>query len=355
MNLEKILDVAINSRSKVSDIHIAPGKPCTFRVDGELVPIDEKVLMPNDTEALANELMTDKERAILHEKGEVDFAYSKVGKCRCRVNVFNQRGTMAAALRLLTYDIPTPESLGLPQALVNLTSKRRGLILVTGITGSGKSTTLAALIHTITQNHNRSIITLEDPIEYLHSHGKSMVVQREIGTDTFSYANALRAALRQDPDVILVGEMRDLETISIAVTAAETGHLVFSTLHTTNAVNTVDRILDVFPPHQQSQIKVQLAGVLECIISQQLLPTNAHKGRVAAFEVLLANPAVRNLIRDSKAYQIPNIIQTSRKEGMILMDDAILEHYKNGKISIETALSYCQDIQSMKKKLNILY
>jgi len=355
MNLDQILDLAVNSRSKVSDIHVAPGKPCTFRVDGELVPIDEKILMPTDTEAFANELMTDKERAIIEEKGEVDFAYSKVGKCRCRVNVFNQRGTLAVALRLLTYDIPSPESLGLPDALVNLTSKRRGLILVTGVTGSGKSTTLAALIHTITQNYNRSIITLEDPIEYLHNHGKSMVVQREIGTDTFSYANALRAALRQDPDVILVGEMRDLETISIAVTAAETGHLVFSTLHTTNAVNTVDRILDVFPPHQQSQIKVQLAGVLECIISQQLLPTTTHKGRVAAFEVLLANPAVRNLIRDSKAYQIPNIIQTSRKEGMMLMDEAILEHYKNGKITVEAALSYCQDIQSMKKKLNILY
>lgn len=355
MKLDQILTAAVESNRMISDIHIAQGKPVTFRIDGELVPLDDKILQPEDTKALANELMSEREKAVIKELGEVDFAYSQVGKCRCRVNVFNQRGTLAAALRMLTYDIPSPESLGLPNVLVNLTSKRRGLILVTGVTGSGKSTTLASLIHHITQNYNRNIITLEDPIEYLHSHGQSMVVQREVGTDTNSYANALRAALRQDPDVILVGEMRDLETISIAITAAETGHLVFSTLHTTNAVNTIDRILDVFPPYQQSQIKVQLAGVIECIISQQLLPKIGHKGRVGAFEVLLANPAVRNLIRDSKAYQIPNVIQTCRKEGMIMMDDAVLEIYKKGMIDVETAISYCHDISSMKAKLKILY
>ncbi len=355
MNLDQILTLAIDSDRMVSDIHIAPGRPCTFRIDGELVPVDDIVLKPDDTKALADELMTDKDRNVLKELGEVDFAYSQIGKCRARVNVFNQRGTLGIALRLLTYDIPNPKDLDLPDSLINLTSKRRGLVLVTGVTGSGKSTTLASLVHHITENYNRSIITLEDPIEYLHSHGQSMVVQREIGTDTFSYGNALRAALRQDPDVILVGEMRDLETIAVAVTAAETGHLVFSTLHTTNAVTTIDRILDVFPPHQQTQIRVQLAGVLECIISQQLLPKIKGGGRVAAFEILLANPAVRNLIRDAKAYQIPTIMQTSRKDGMLLMDDAILELYKKEKIDIETALSYCQDIQSMKKKLNVLY
>ncbi|NLY82300.1 MAG: type IV pilus twitching motility protein PilT [Clostridiales bacterium] len=354
MKLEKLLKLAIENERLVSDIHVAPGKPCTFRIDGELVPVDDKILEPKDTKSLAEELMAEKDKKVLEESGEVDFAYSKDGLSRCRVNVFNQRGTLAIALRLLTFDIPKPEDLGLPNALVNLTSKRRGLVLVTGVTGSGKSTTLASLIHNITTNYNRNIITLEDPIEYLHKHGKSMVVQREIGTDTFSYGNALRAALRQDPDVILVGEMRDLETISIAVTAAETGHLVFSTLHTNNAVNTIDRILDVFPPYQQPQIRVQLAGVLECIISQQLLP-KSKGGRVAAFEVLLANPAVRNLIRDAKAYQIPNVMQTCRKEGMILMDDAILEIYKKGEIDIEIVLSYCQDVQSMKKKLNVLY
>ncbi len=355
MKLEKLLKLAIENERLVSDIHVAPGKPCTFRIDGELVPVDDKILEPKDTKSLAEELMAEKDKKVLEESGEVDFAYSKDGLSRCRVNVFNQRGTLAIALRLLTFDIPKPEDLGLPNALVNLTSKRRGLVLVTGVTGSGKSTTLASLVHHITENYNRSIITLEDPIEYLHSHGQSMVVQREIGTDTFSYGNALRAALRQDPDVILVGEMRDLETIAVAVTAAETGHLVFSTLHTTNAVTTIDRILDVFPTHQQTQIRVQLAGVLECIISQQLLPKIKGGGRVAAFEILLANPAVRNLIRDAKAYQIPTIMQTSRKDGMLLMDDAILELYKKEKIDIETALSYCQDIQSMKKKLNVLY
>jgi twitching motility protein PilT len=226
----------------------------------------------------------------------------------------------------------------------------KGLVLVTGPTGSGKSTTLATLVEVINKTHNKHIITLEDPIEYLHRHDRSIVNQREIGIDSHSYASALRAALREDPDVILVGEMRDLDTISTAITAAETGHLVFSTLHTTGAANTIDRIIDVFPPHQQQQIRIQLAGVLEAVVSQQLLP-RISGGRIAAMEVMRTNPAIRNLIRESKTHQLDTIIQTSRKSGMITMDEAIHGLYENGEITKDTALEYAQDPQNMKRKL----
>ena len=231
-----------------------------------------------------------------------------------------------------------------------LTELKRGLVIVTGPTGSGKSTTLASLVDVINSTQNVNVITLEDPIEYLHRHNKAIVNQREIGVDSFSYTSALRAALREDPDVIMVGEMRDLDTISTAITAAETGHLVLSTLHTTGAANTIDRIIDVFPPHQQQQIRIQLAGVLESVISQQLLP-KVFGGRVAAFEVMHTNTAIKNLIRESKTHQIDNIIQTNRKLGMMMMDDAIMELYMRGEISKETALEYAQDQQNMKRKL----
>jgi twitching motility protein PilT len=274
------------------------------------------------------------------------------GFARIRANVFRQRGTYSAALRILSYSVPSPEELGIPKSVVELTTKKRGLVLVTGATGSGKSTTLASLIGIIANRDRKNIITLEDPIEYLYTNKKAIVRQREIGCDTGSYANALRAALRQDPDVILVGEMRDLETISTAITAAETGHLVFSTLHTNSAADAIDRIIDVFPPHQQQQVRVQLAGVLEGVIAQQLLPRSDINGRIAAYEVLLATPAVRNLIREGKSFQIPSIIQTSKKEGMQTMDDAITGILFRNEISEMTAVTYAHDSDAMHNKLD---
>lgn len=270
---------------------------------------------------------------------------------RYRVNAFKQRGSVAIALRLVGTQVPSAEELGIPESVIELYRKKRGLVLVTGPTGSGKSTTLAAIIDKINNNREAHVITLEDPIEYLHQHKKSMVNQREIGLDSQSYANALRAALREDPDVILVGEMRDFETISVAITAAETGHLVLSTLHTIGAASTVDRVIDVFPPHQQQQVRVQLANVLEAVISQQLLPKTDESGRVAAFEVLHANHAVRNLIREGKTHQLMSVMQTNRKLGMIAMDEAIIQLCREGKISKEMAVQFAQDSEAMMNKL----
>lgn len=352
--LKKITEILEQAKERgASDIHLAPGTQIMFRIDGGLVRMSDEKIEPFEIEKLIKPMLTEAQKRELEQRGELDFAYSIPGFNRLRVNVFRQRGTYAMALRLLSFEIPTPKSLGVPESVVELANKKRGLVLVTGATGSGKSTTLAALIGVIAQNYAKTIITLEDPIEYLHQHNKSMVLQREIGYDSMSYANALRAALRQDPDVILVGEMRDLETISIAITAAETGHLVFSTLHTNSAAASIDRIIDVFPPYQQQQIRVQLSGVLEGIVAQQLLPKQNTNGRVAAFEVMLANPAVRNLIREGKAYQLPSILQTSRKEGMQTMDDAIYDLYMKSYISSETAISYSQDPAGMKQKVQL--
>lgn len=264
--------------------------------------------------------------------------------------MFRQQGAAALAFRLVATKVPSPEELGVPASIIELSQRKRGLVLVTGPTGSGKSTTLAAVIDRVNQSRDAHIITLEDPIEYLHPHKMSMVNQREIGIDTQSYADALRAALREDPDVILVGEMRDYETISVAVTAAETGHLVLSTLHTIGAASTVDRVIDVFPPHQQQQIRVQLSNVLEAIISQQLIPRADGKGRVAAFEVLHANTAIRNLIREGKSHQIANIMQTNRRMGMITMDDAIVQLVREGKITRQMAAAFAQEPDSIEGK-----
>ena len=306
--------------------------------------------MPADAENLIMPIIPDHARKQLVEMGESDFSYAIAGVGRYRVNAFRQRGSYACVIRIVGTRIPSPQELGLPESVVALTELKRGLVIVTGPTGSGKSTTLASLVDVINSTQNVNVITLEDPIEYLHRHNKAIVNQREIGVDSFSYTSALRAALREDPDVIMVGEMRDLDTISTAITAAETGHLVLSTLHTTGAANTIDRIIDVFPPHQQQQIRIQLAGVLESVISQQLLP-KVFGGRVAAFEVMHTNTAIKNLIRESKTHQIDNIIQTNRKLGMMMMDDAIMELYMRGEISKETALEYAQDQQNMKRKL----
>lgn len=352
MTIEDALTLA--KQKEASDIHISPGNPLMLRIDGELIPQSEFILKPKEINEILRPVMTDEQFAQLEEIGELDFAFSVPGFSRIRANVFRQRGTYAAALRILSYEVPQPETLGIPKSVVDLTLKRRGLVLVTGATGSGKSTTLASLIEIIANRDRKNIITLEDPIEYLHSNKKAIVSQREIGCDTGSYASALRAALRQDPDVILVGEMRDLETISTAITAAETGHLVFSTLHTNSAADAIDRMIDVFPPHQQQQIRIQLAGVLEGVIAQQLMPRSDTSGRVAAFEVLLANSAVRNLIREGKSFQLPSIIQTSKKEGMQTMDDAITNIFYRNQISTLTAITYAHDSESMQSKLQII-
>lgn len=339
-----------------SDVHVTVGIPPKMRVNGELVSMPFGRMLPADTMELLSGIMNETQRDRFEELGEYDMSFSIPEMGRFRLNAYKQRGSVAMAIRLVGTEIPSAESLGIPESVVDLYEKKRGLILVTGPTGSGKSTTLAALIDKINNNREAHVITLEDPIEFLHHHRLSMVNQREIGLDSHNYAHALRAALREDPDVILVGEMRDFETISVAITAAETGHLVLSTLHTLGAASTVDRVIDVFPPHQQQQIRVQLASVLEAVISQQLIPlkegvTHHGQGRVAAFEVLHVNHAVRNMIREGKTHQLSTLMQTSRKQGMITMDEAILQLYQDGLIDREDALQYAQDMDLMSRKI----
>lgn len=349
-DLDEILIQSVKVRA--SDIHLTTGRPPSYRIDGVLAPIEGERLTPQMLEDILMPLMDVRHREELQNNGQTDFAYAISGVGRFRVNVFKQRGTLASVMRSLPFNIPEPEDLGIPAEVVEMTTRKRGLILVTGPTGSGKSTTLASLIHVINRNYPYHIITLEDPIEYLHRHDKSVVNQREIGSDSTNYAQALRAALREDPDVILVGEMRDLETISTAITAAETGHLVFSTLHTIGADKTIDRIIDVFPPNQQQQIRIQLASVLECVVSQQLLKKADGSGRVAALEILFANNAVRNLIRESKTYQISSVMQTSKRAGMQTMDDALYDLYMKRLIDADNAVTYAQDPVSMNKKVS---
>ncbi len=347
--IQEIMQTA--SDAGASDVHITVGIPPKMRVNGNLIAMEYPRMMPQDTLTAAYSIMTDLQRERFEERGEYDMSFSIPELGRYRVNVYKQRGSAALALRLVGTQVPAPEKLGVPESVINLYERKRGLILVTGPTGSGKSTTLAAIIDKINNNRDAHVITLEDPIEYLHQHKMAMVNQREIGLDSQSYANALRAALREDPDVILVGEMRDFETISVAITAAETGHLVLSTLHTIGAASTVDRVIDVFPPHQQQQIRVQLANVLEAVISQQLIPTMDGEGRVAAFEVMHANHAVRNLIREGKSHQLSSVMQTNRKLGMINMDDAIIQLYYEGKIDREMAIQFAQDPDGMQNKV----
>jgi len=351
MTIEEILRLA--KEIDASDIHMAPGSPLMFRINGRLVPQNEDVMKPADVDTAIKAIMTKEQLAELKQAGEVDFAFSIPGFSRVRVNVFSQRGTYAAALRILSYEVPSPQVLGIPESVVNLTNRKRGLILVTGTAGSGKSTTLASLLEVIAERDYKNIITIENPIEYLHSHKKSIVSQREIGVDTDNYADGIRAALRQDPDVIMVGELHDIDTISMALAAAETGHLVFATLHTSNTVDAIDRIIDVFPPHQQQQIRVQLSSVLRGIVAQQLLPRSDIRGRKAAYEVLIANPTVRNLIREDKNHHISSLIAKSRKEGMQTMDDAILDAYMRSQIAMDTAISFAQDPDSMEQKVRI--
>ncbi|EOU1827927.1 type IV pilus twitching motility protein PilT [Clostridium perfringens] len=346
-SLAELLELTV--KEGASDLHLTVGISPIIKVNGKLVRLEHEILRPEDTEAYAKEILQD-----AYEKydaiGEYDTSYSIHGKGRFRVNIYKQRNSTALAIRVISLDMPTLDSLGYPETLKDICNLKRGLVLVTGPTGSGKSTTLAALINEINSNRESHIITIEDPIEFLHKHNKSIVNQREIGKDTLSYERALKAALREDPDVILIGEMRDLETISTAITAAETGHLVFSTLHTIGAAKTIDRIVDVFPPHQQEQIKIQLASVLQTIISQQLVETIDGE-RTAPLEIMVATPAIKNLIREGKTHQIESSIQTGSKYGMRTMDMELANLYREGIITQETAMNSAIDREILSRLL----
>ncbi|MGH2693273.1 MAG: PilT/PilU family type 4a pilus ATPase [Actinomycetota bacterium] len=335
---------------QASDLHMTAGRPPMLRVHGDLRPLPGyRVLLPKDLQEIIYAILTQKHREMFEENLELDLSYALPGKARFRVNVFQQRDAMGAVMRLIPFEIKSVEKLGLPSTVAEFAKLRRGLVLVTGITGSGKSTTLAALVDDINEHRSEHIMTIEDPIEFLHKHKQSIVNQREVGTDTHGFANALRHVLRQDPDVILVGEMRDLETISTALTAAETGHLVFATLHTQDAPQSVDRVIDVFPPHQQEQIRIQLAGTIAGIVSQQLLPTSDRRGRVVAAEVLVATPAVRNLIREGKTHQIYTSMQAGGKYGMQVMDQHLAELVRKGSVSYEMALERCHRVEEFNR------
>lgn len=348
LTIEAILTEAV--RRNASDTHITVGLPPMIRVNGELIPMSNQILTQADTEYLCKSMIDKSRQQYLNERGEIDFSYVVKDYSRFRCNIFKQRGSYALAARTITNEIPTCEKLGLPNLFKELAMKPRGLILVTGPTGSGKSTTLAAMIGHINAFRKCHILTLEEPIEYLHTHGEAMINQREVHEDTLSFANALRAALREDPDVILVGEMRDLDTISTAITASETGHLVMSTLHTSGAADTVNRIIDVFPPHQQDQVRVQLGTVIIAVISQTLVQ-KIGGGRVAAFEIMIANDAIRNLIREGKTYQIDSTIATQLQAGMCPLDFYLAELCKRGIIARETAYNRCRYPEDLKRYL----
>ena len=348
MNIREILEKAY--QKKASDIHIIPGCPVMFRINGQMCAQEEICTEKTDIEHFLQELLTKEQFVTLEQEGEIDTAVTLPEFSRVRANIYRQQGIYAIAVRMLSATIPTPEELELPKAVTDLTKENKGLVLITGEAGNGKTTTIVSLLHKIAETETKNIITIENPIEYVIPHEKSMISQREIGSDTTSYAKAVKAALRQDPDVILVGEMRDLETISTAVTAAETGHLVFGTLHTKSAAATVDRIVDVFPPTQQEQVRIQLAEVLECVISQTLLPRTAG-GRVAAFEILVGNSAVRNLIRQNKSYQLISVMQTGRDQGMLLLDDALAELVRSGEISALDAAEQATDPEAFRAAL----
>lgn len=351
INIEKLLKIAVEEQA--SDLHITVGVPPMLRVHGQLRGLEMDNLRPADSEECVNQILDERQQQLLEENGEWDLSYFLPGVARFRINAYKQRGSYALAIRVVNINPPTLDELGFPNSLKDLAMKPRGLILVTGPTGSGKSTTLAAMVDYINQNRRCHIITLEDPIEYLHKHSKSVVNQREIGSDSLTFANALRAALREDPDVILVGEMRDMETISTAITAAETGHLVMSTLHTMSADQTIDRIIDTFPAYQQSQIKTQLAAVLEGIIAQQLIPLKNNDGRVAALEILLANNAIRNLIREGRTHQIQTSIQTGIRSGMRSMDYSLADLVRKGYITHESAMERAMDREMLQQHLRV--
>jgi twitching motility protein PilT len=335
----KIQDILILAKEQgASDVHLNIGIPPILRLNGKLVKSKFSILSAEDVHEMIYSLLTDNQKTSFEKDKQFDFAYEMPGVSRFRINIFCHRLGEAAAIRLIPTEIPSIEQLGLPKVVSSLAEQNRGIVLVTGPTGSGKSTTLAALIDIINTNRYEHIVSIEDPIEYIHQHKNCVISQREIGNHTDSFASALRVALREDPDVILVGEMRDLETISMALRAAETGHLVFSTLHTNSAADTIERMINAFPAHQQAQARLQVAGTIEAIIAQTLIPTFDGQGRVVATELMLATPAIRNLIREEKIYQIPSTIQTSRKIGMQSLDQSLKDLLMASKITREEAL-----------------
>ena len=353
MELNQMLKEAVDKDA--SDIFIVSGLPLSYKINNSIHLQSEEKLSPDDTREMIlaiYRLAGDRESRRLLEQGDDDFSFPLPGVSRFRVSTYKQRGSLAAVIRVVRFELPDPAQMGIPQAVLDLAQLKKGLVLVTGTAGSGKSTTLACMIDLINSTRNGHVITLEDPIEYLHRHKKSVVSQREISNDTESYVSALRAALRQAPNVILLGEMRDYETISTALTAAETGHLVFSTLHTVGAANTIDRVIDAFPSNQQPQIRVQLSMVLQAVVSQQLLP--AKDGTVVpAFEIMKVNGAIRNMIRESKVHQIDTVIHSSAGEGMVAMDASILELYRQGRVSAEEALTCAVAPAVLAKKMGV--
>lgn len=347
--LNDLLNLVIENEA--SDLHITVGTPPVIRVDGELVPTDLDVLTPMDTRSLIYNMLTAEQQKEFEEKFELDLSYSVHGFGRFRVNVYKQRGCIGAAFRVIPTKIPSIEELRLPAKIREFTKFHKGLVLFTGPTGSGKSTSLASLINIINEEQRCHIITVEDPIEYLHYHKRSVVNQRELGIDTHSFGEALKHILREDPDVILVGEMRDLETVSTALTMAETGHLVFGTLHTTDAAQTINRIIDIFPPHQQPQIRSQLSFTLRAVVAQQLLPIASGKGRVVCCEVLTGNPAVANCIREQKISGLYTIMQTSQGEGMITFEQSLRDLYMRGDITLEEAMIHTMHPKELERML----
>jgi len=338
-----------------TDLHITVGVRPQYRIFADIQPADCPPLTPEDARTMIYSLINDQQRRRLEREKELDCSVGIAGESRYRINVFFQRGSIAAALRRLPFEVPGLDELGLPaDVLRNLCQKSRGMVLVTGPTGSGKSTTLAAMIGYINRNFCKHIICVEDPIEYLHNHRKSIVEQREVGQDTHSFASALKHILRQDPDVVQIGEMRDMETMSSMLTVAETGHLALSTLHTNTAVSTINRIIDVFPHDQQEQVRVQLSFVLEAVIAQQLLPTAAGRGVVLAYEIMVVNPAIRNLVRERQIEQIYSHLQMGREAGMKTMNACLAELVESGKITKQTARSKCTDLKELTSLLKAM-
>jgi len=349
LNVKNLLEKTLIANA--SDLHLTVGLPPILRIDGQLQAVGGlSNLKPQDTQSLAYQLLDPRQKEIFEREKEIDFSYSFEEKARFRINVFREKETVAVALRLLPTQIRSIQDLGLPPIVENFATRSQGFVLVTGPTGHGKTTTLASLVDKINTERSDHIITIEDPIEYLHAHKKSIVVQRELHEDTHSFAKALRSVLREDPDVVLVGEMRDLETISAAITIAETGHLVFSTLHTNNAAETMDRIIDVFPPHQQPQVRIQLSQILLGVVSQRLLP-KIGGGRVAACEVLFTTPAVANLIREGKTYQLRSVLQTGAEDNMIPLEKSLAELVEKGHITLDDATKYANDPGYLKQIL----
>lgn len=350
LNMQDLLMLLMEK--KASDLHITAGVPPMLRIDGEIRPTEFEKLAPDMCQRLIYSLLTDAQKEKFEASSELDLSFGIKGVGRVRMNVFRQRGSVGAALRAIPQKTMTFEELSLPPVVNEIMKLHKGLVLVTGPTGSGKSTTLASLVNFLNENRSSHIVTIEDPIEYVHFHRQSIVNQREVGSDTASFTSALKYVLRQDPDIILVGEMRDLETISAALTIAETGHLVFATLHTTDAASSINRIIDVFPPHQQSQIRSQLSLVLQAIFCQQLLPHAAGTGRVLACETLVITAAVRNLIREMKIEQIYLAMQTGGKFGMQTMNQALFDLYQRRQISYQTAVESTTDSEDLKRMMS---